>query len=150
MNEEEGVTIVLTTHYMEEADYLCDRVAIIDSGKIVALDTPEHIKDMIGADTITLDVERGGDALLNSLKPFDWIRSAAVSNGNIELMADHAQARVPDVMAQAYKSNAVVKSVGFHEPTLEDVFIKFTGRKIREAEGPANIMRAMMMHRRRG
>jgi ABC-2 type transport system ATP-binding protein len=80
MNEEEGVTIVLTTHYMEEADCRCDRVAIVDSVKIVALDTPEHLKDMIGADTITLDVKRGGDALLNSLKPFDWIRSAAVSN----------------------------------------------------------------------
>jgi ABC-2 type transport system ATP-binding protein len=65
-------------------------------------------------------------------------------------MADHTQARVPDVMTQAYKSNAVVKSVRLHEPTLENVFIKFTGRKIREAEGPANIMRAMMMHRRRG
>jgi ABC-2 type transport system ATP-binding protein len=150
MNEKEGGTLVLTTHYMEEADYLCDRVAIVDSGKIVALDTPKHLKDMIGADTITLDVERGGDALLSSLKLFDWIRSATVSDGNIELMVDHAQARVPDIMAQAYKNNAIVKSVGLHEPTLEDVFIKFTGRKIRAAEGPANVMHAMMMQRRRG
>ncbi len=63
MNQQEGVTIILTTHYMEEADYLCDRVAIIDNGKIVALDTPKNLKDLIGADTITLEVQSGGETL---------------------------------------------------------------------------------------
>ncbi|MGD0954859.1 MAG: ATP-binding cassette domain-containing protein [Methanotrichaceae archaeon] len=93
MNAREGVTIVLTTHYMEEADYLCDRVAIVDNGRIVALDTPKNLKDLIGADTITLEVQSGGDALLQSLKSVDWIKSTATSNGTIELRVDHAQAR---------------------------------------------------------
>ncbi len=150
MNKNEGVTIVLTTHYMEEADQLCSRVAIVDNGRIVALDTPKNLKDMIGADTITLEAESGVDVLLSSLKSFNWLKSAAVSNGTVELMVDHAQARVPEVMAEAYKNNAIIKSVGLHEPTLEDVFIKFTGRKMREAEGSGNGMRPiMMMHRRR-
>jgi ABC-2 type transport system ATP-binding protein len=59
MNKKKGVTVILTTHYMEEADYLCDRVAIIDNGRIVALDTPKNLQDMIGSDTISLDVQSG-------------------------------------------------------------------------------------------
>jgi ABC-2 type transport system ATP-binding protein len=151
MNAREGVTIVLTTHYMEEADYLCDRVAIVDNGRIVALDTPQNLKDLIGADTITLEVQSGGDALLQSLKSIDWIKSTSASNGTIELRVDHAQARIPQVMIEAYKNMVFIKSVGLHEPTLEDVFLKLTGKKIREAEGAGNAMRAMaMMHRRKG
>ncbi|MFB3766420.1 MAG: ATP-binding cassette domain-containing protein [Methanotrichaceae archaeon] len=150
MNEKEGVTIVLTTHYMEEADYLCDRVAIIDNGKIVALDTPQNLKDTVAADTITLETQGDGDRLLKSLKPFKWIKSTASSNGTIELLVDHAQARVPEVMAEAYKNNVGIKSVGLHEPTLEDVFLKFTGKKMREADASGGMMHAMMIARRRG
>jgi len=148
MNRKEGVTIILTTHYMEEADYLCDRVAIIDNGKIVALDTPKNLKDLIGADTITLEAQSGRETLLTSLRTFDWIKSAAVTNGTIELRVDHAQSRIPEVMQEACKKNAVIKSVGLHEPTLEDVFLKFTGKKMREAEG-ASAMHAVMMRGRR-
>ena len=117
----------------------------------MALDTPKNLKDLIGADTITLEVENGGDTLLQSLKSVDWIKSTATSNGTIELRVDRAQARIPEVMIEAYKSKVFIKSVGLHEPTLEDVFLKFTGKKIREAEGAGNPMRAMaMMHRRKG
>lgn len=149
MNAQEGVTIVLTTHYMEEADYLCDRVAIVDNGKIVALDSPKALKDMIGADTITLEAAAGADELLSSLKPFDWIREAKASNGAIELRVDHAQARVPEVMQVACRYGVAIKSVALHEPTLEDVFLKLTGRKMREAEA-AGMLHAFLMHRRRG
>ena len=149
MNAQEGVTIVLTTHYMEEADYLCDRVAIVDNGRIVALDTPKALKDMIGADTITLEAEFGQETLLASLRSFDWIKEAATPNGALELRVDHAQARVPEVMQVAYRNGVTVKSVALHEPTLEDVFLKLTGKKMREAEA-AGPMHAMMMHRRKG
>ncbi len=149
MNEKDGVTVVLTTHYMEEADYLCDRVAIIDNGRIVALDTPENLKDLIGADTITLKVASQGEALLKALKPFDWIKSSAVYDGSIELMVDHAQSRVPEVMQEACKNNVAITSVSQHEPTLEDVFLKFTGRKIRDAEASGQGRMQMMMPRRR-
>jgi ABC-2 type transport system ATP-binding protein len=149
MNQQEGVTIILTTHYMEEADYLCDRVAIIDNGKIAALDTPKSLKDLIGADTITLEVQSGGETLLASLEAFDWIRSTAVSNGTIELRVDHAQSRIPEVMQEACRNNAVISSVGLHEPTLEDVFLKFTGKKMRATEGAGNAMHAIMMRGRR-
>ena len=149
MNRQEGVTIILTTHYMEEADYLCQRVAIIDGGRIVALDTPGNLKGMIGAETITLEAEKGGEALIAALRSFDWIRSASSSNGTIELQVDHAQSRIPEVMLQAVRNDAVIRSVGLHEPTLEDVFLKFTGKRIRAAEGSANSMIAKMHRRRR-
>jgi ABC-2 type transport system ATP-binding protein len=149
MNRDEGVTIVLTTHYMEEADYLCKRVAIIDNGKIVALDTPENLKDLIGADTITLEAQSGGTAFLKSLSKLDWIKSKEVSDGRIKLGVDKAEARLPDIMLDACRSNTVIRSVSIHEPTLEDVFLKFTGKNIRQAEGSDKGRKLVMGHGRR-
>jgi len=149
MNKKNGVTIVLTTHYMEEADALCDRVAIIDNGKIVALDTPENLKDMIGSDFIILEIQSGSEALIQSLQRFSWIKSASIINGTVELKVDHAQQRIPEIMQEANKCSAVITSVGLHKPTLEDVFLKYTGRKIREAGGSANSLVAMMHRRKR-
>ncbi len=149
MNKEKGVTIILTTHYMEEADALCDRVAIIDNGKIVALDTPANLKDMIGSDTVSLEVASGAQALMQCMQSFPWLKSSAFVNGTIELMVDHAQSRIPEIMQEANKCGAVITSVGLHKPTLEDVFLKYTGRRIREAGGATNLMGAMMMQRRR-
>jgi ABC-2 type transport system ATP-binding protein len=148
LNKQEGVTIVLTTHYMEEADHLCNRVAIIDNGKIVAQDSPQNLKEMIGADTITMEVHSGIEALLGALQPFEWIKSKAASGEMVELRVDHAQSRVPQVMQEACRINATIRTVSLHEPTLEDVFLKFTGKKIRAAEGSVNPMQAMM-HRKR-
>jgi ABC-2 type transport system ATP-binding protein len=150
MNRQEGVTVVLTTHYMDEADFLCNRVAIIDNGRIVALDTPKNLKDMIGADTITLETQKGGETLLASLKDFDWIKSTHQSNGTIELMVDHAESRIPEIILTACRSDVVIRSVGLHEPTLEDVFLKYTGKKIREAESAnQGKMMARIWHRRK-
>jgi len=132
MNKEKGVTIILTTHYMEEADALCDRVAIIDKGKVVALDTPSNLKDMIGSDTISLEVQMGTEALLPCLQSFPWIKSVAVINGTLELMVDHAQSRIPEIIQEANKCGTVITSVRLHKPSLEDVFLKYTGRKIRD------------------
>lgn len=147
MNKEKGVTIVLTTHYMEEADALCDRVAIIDNGRIIALDTPENLKDMIGSDSVSLVVQSGAEALIQSLQGFSWIKSATAVNGTVELKVDHAQQRIPEIMQEANKCSAVIASVGLHKPTLEDVFLKYTGRKIRESSGSAGPF--AMFHRRK-
>ena len=132
MNKEMDVTIILTTHYMEEADFLCDRVAIMDIGRIVALDSPENLKDAIGSDTITLVIDNGRDALIRSLQSFSWIKSICSDNGSIVLNVDHAQSRIAEIVLEASKNSAVITSVGLHKPTLEDVFIKYTGKKIKE------------------
>jgi ABC-2 type transport system ATP-binding protein len=103
---------------------------------------------MIGADTITMDVHSGIEALLGALQPFEWIKSATASGEMVELRVDHAQSRVPQVMQEACRINATIRTVSLHEPTLEDVFLKFTGKKMRTAEGSVNPMQSMM-HRRR-
>ena len=146
MNRELKVTIILTTHYMEEADFLCNRVAIIDNGKIVALDRPESLKDQVGSETITLATEEGKEALIQVLQTFSWIKSLDASNGTIELQVDHAQSRIPEIMLEANRNSAVITSVGLHKPTLEDAFLKYTGRKIKDVTGEG-ISAMHMMHR---
>jgi ABC-2 type transport system ATP-binding protein len=149
MNRELKVTIILTTHYMEEADFLCDRVAIMDNGKIVALDTPENLKDMIGSETITLETESGLDSMMKILQTFPWIKSINSNNGTIELQVDHAQSRIPEIMLEANRNSVVITSVGLRKPTLEDAFLKYTGRKIRDTTADGNST-ANMMFRRHG
>jgi ABC-2 type transport system ATP-binding protein len=149
MNREERITIVLTTHYMDEADFLCNRVAIIDNGKIVALDTPKSLKEMIGADMITLETPGCDEKFLDLMKSLDWVKSALQSNGTIELMVDHAESRIPEVILKASSNNVAIRSVGLHEPTLEDVFLKFTGKKIRDAEAASQGRMMARMWRRR-
>ena len=141
MNREEGVTVVLTTHYMEEADHLCERVAIIDQGKIVALDTPENLKDLIGADIVTLEVDDGlTDEQIRAFSKFDGVEeveaveAADRSGSTLNLSVDRGEARIPEIVLSACRVGVKIRSVSMHEPTLEDVFLKFTGKKIREAE----------------
>ncbi|MGC9515954.1 ATP-binding cassette domain-containing protein [Methanocrinis sp.] len=135
MNREEGVTVVLTTHYMEEADHLCERVAIIDQGEIVALDTPENLKDLIGADIVTLEVDGGiGDEQVRAFSKFEGVEAVDRSGSTLNLSVDRGEARIPEIVLSACRVGVKIRSVSMHEPTLEDVFLKFTGKKIREAE----------------
>ncbi len=150
LNEKEDVTIVLTTHYMEEADYLCDRVAIIDQGRIVALDTPENLKNMIGADVISLKIPEGMDRLIEVLKGFDWVKKVTEHDGFLDICVKEGETKIPDIVISAQREGISIKSVSLHEPTLEDVFLQFTGRTIREEEGSAKkVMKRLMMGSRR-
>ncbi len=134
LNVREDMTILLTTHYMEEADRLCERVAIIDKGKIVALDTPENLKDSAGSDTITMQVRNGCELLQEAFCSFPWIISSEAFDGQLVLHVDDAPSRIPQVIIEAARNNATITSVNFEKPTLEDVFLKFTGRSMREGE----------------
>jgi len=135
MNREDGVTVVLTTHYMEEADHLCERIAIIDQGKIVALDTPENLKDLIGADIITLEMDDGlTDEEVREFSKFEGVKSVERSGSTLTLRVDRGESRIPEIVLSACRAGVKIRSVSMHEPTLEDVFLKFTGKKIRETE----------------
>lgn len=132
---EEDVTIILTTHYMEEADYLCDRVAIVDHGRIVAIDTPGSLKDSLGGDALTLEITDDGDnGLEKLLRTMEWVVSADKRNGAIELRVRNADKHLPEVFTAAEKKGVTITSVNLRKPSLEDVYLKFTGRKIREPE----------------
>jgi ABC-2 type transport system ATP-binding protein len=129
-----GQTILLTTHYMEEADQLCDRVAIMDHGKILALDTPARLKRSVGADTI-VTVKSSGDpaALAHNLSSvIDGITRMREIEGGVELHVTGAERIVPRVVSAAESGGFELVDLAVAEPTLETVFIGLTGKELRE------------------
>ena len=122
--ERQGTTVVLTTHYMEEADRLCDRIAIIDRGRIIALDTPEALKAGLGGDRVILEVPAGAREALSAL-PF--VEHLETSGSEIHLSVRDASRHLPAILAAA----PGVARVEVRTPTLSDVFLRFTGRAMR-------------------
>jgi ABC-2 type transport system ATP-binding protein len=130
----EGQTILLTTHYMEEADHLCDRVAIMDHGKILALDTPGALKQAVGADTI-VTVKAGGDtgALAERLDAeIAEVTHTRVIDGGVELHVKDAERLVPRVVNAAESAGFAIADLSVAEPSLETVFISLTGKELRD------------------
>jgi ABC-2 type transport system ATP-binding protein len=130
----EGQTVLLTTHYMEEADQLCDRVAIMDHGRILALDTPAALKRSVGADTI-VTVRAGGDsdALAEHLRAqIAEVSRTRVIEGGVELHVQGAERLVPRVVSAAENGGYDVVDLSVSEPSLETVFINLTGKELRE------------------
>lgn len=153
LNREGDVTIILTTHYMEEADYLCERVAIMDHGKFVALDTPAKLKDILGGDVVTLEVEENIDSLIIQMESLDWVKTLTKHDHNLSLTMEKGERRIPGIISLANKNGVNVTSVHLRKPSLEDVFLHFTGRTMREqeasqAERKRGMMRGRMGHRR--
>lgn len=135
--EEKKVTIILTTHYMEEADQLCDRLAIIDRGKIVALDTPANLKKNLGGDVVRLKIKKPN---VSAIKKLRYVKSAKSADGYLTLTVDDAGKHLQEIL----KKVGVVESVESRSPTLNDVFIKFTGKQIREQEGEGGFFERMI------
>jgi ABC-2 type transport system ATP-binding protein len=129
-----GQTVVLTTHYMEEADQLCARVAIMDHGKILALDTPANLKKSIGADTIvTVKVANNGDKLAEALKnELPGVVGTRVVENVVTAQVEGADRLVPRVVNIAEATQVEVIDLAVAEPTLETVFINLTGKELRE------------------
>lgn len=137
LNKEHHVTIVLTTHYIEEADELCDRVAFVDKGKIVAIDTPTALKNSVGGDVISLEIHGDGSALKSKFKSTKWVKSVTLHANFADLSLKNGEEHIPEIISMATKANVKVTSVHFHKPSLEDVFIQYTGKSMREEEGSA-------------
>lgn len=148
MNREEGVTIILTTHYMEEADYLAGRVAIIDRGRVVAMGAPSGLKDVLGGDTITLELIGDSGAFIGLLQGIPWVKGAKELDGEVSVTVEMGERRVPELVSLAHGHGITVSSVLLRKPSLEDVFIHFTGRSIREREVSANESRKELITRR--
>lgn len=130
----EGQTILLTTHHMEEADQLCDRLAIIDHGSILALDTPEKLKASLGADTMVMITTEGDLAALAALleHEVEGATGTAVHEGGIRLGVKGAKGVLPQVIQLAERAGLTVTDLSMSEPTLENVFIDLTGKELRE------------------
>jgi len=129
----EGQTVVLTTHYMEEADRLCERLAIMDHGKLLALDTPEALKRTVGGDLI-VRVRAGSepDRVAAHLRDLDGITGSTVVGDVAQLTAVRSDGLLPRVIDAAEAGGFQVQDVSIDEPTLETVFINLTGKELRE------------------
>lgn len=125
----EGTTILLTTHYMDEADTLCSRIAIIDKGKILVTDTPAALKSRVGKDLITIGTSQAS-ALAGHLKGMNPI----VHDSSVDISAPSGEKQIPQILRLADRHRIPVRSISLRKPTLEDVFLHFTGRTIREEE----------------
>ncbi len=143
LNQKEGITTVLTTHYMEEADYLCDRVGIIDHGKIIALDKPSRLKNRLKGDIISLEVARP-ERYIETFKRSSLVKRVEVIGSTLRLTVVNGEKSIPKLIDLIKKHNGQVRSVGLRKPTLEDVFIHYTGRGIRE-EGEAGAKERMRL-----
>ncbi len=138
LNSEVQITIILTTHYMEEADYLCERVAIMDCGRFVALDSPQRLKDILGGDVISLEIEGEPGELVRRMEEFKWVKSLKSHNGFLSLTVEKGEIRIPELITFAQKNGLYVRCVHLRKPSLEDVFLNFTGRTQREQEASAS------------
>jgi ABC-2 type transport system ATP-binding protein len=128
-----GRTIVLTTHYMEEAERLCDRVAIVDHGRAIALGTPRALVQSLGADHV-VEFALGGDASVgaDTLSRLEGVRSVRADNGSWSLTVAELHVALPAILAEVERHGATLAELRTHSATLEDVFVSLTGRHLRE------------------
>ncbi len=125
--KEEKITVIITTHYMDEADRLCDRIAIIDYGKIVVLDSPKRLKKILGGDIIRLRIKQPN---IEAVKKLEYVKQIDELNGTVSLTVKDANKNLQQILKVIGK----VESVEVRSPTLNDVFLHYTGREFREEE----------------
>ena len=127
-----GTTVFLTTHYLDEADALCDRIAIIDYGKIVAEGTPDELKRAVAGDVVTLTVAGDQQRALDALKDQPFVREARLDEGYVLLYVDRGEVAMPNVLRLLDGAGLQLETIGLHRPSLDDVFLRQTGRSLRE------------------
>ena len=134
--KDEGVTVFLTTQYMDEADKLCDTIAIIDYGKIVVTGTPEELKSSVGGDTIVFsfpseETASKAEALLTEKNPAERLQT---KSNTVHLNIKDGEKMMPELLRSLDAKNLRAQSVTLSRPSLDDVFLKYTGRSLREDE----------------
>jgi len=154
LKKEQNITIFLTTHYLEEADELCDRIAIIDHGKIVALDTPATLKRSVGGDVLELKTSESRD-LTEVIRSTEGVVDVKREDGAYRVKVMDGEASTPRILKAMWDEGASVSSIMLHRPSLDQAFLEYTGRSLRDAEqmssgsGRGERMAHMAMARRR-
>ncbi|WP_067957362.1 ATP-binding cassette domain-containing protein [Nitrosopumilus sp. Nsub] len=134
------MTIFLTTHYMEEADSLCDRIGIIDHGKIQVIDTPKNMKNDLGNEIISLVIESNSnyDSFLQELKKIEFIKKINEAGSKLTLFTSNGTEVIPKIFQISSELGIKIKSISLTQPTLDDVFISYTGHEIRDDDSKYN------------
>ncbi len=132
LREKLGTTIFLTTHYLEEADALCDRVLVIDHGKIIAEGVPEELKRQISGDVVTLSVNGDADQAKAILGGHPGVREISVDGPSIRMTVEHGEEALPGMLRALDQDGITLQSIQLARPTLDDVFLTLTGRSLRD------------------
>jgi ABC-2 type transport system ATP-binding protein len=137
LRAELGTTVFLTTHYLEEADALCDRVLVIDNGKIIATGSPEELKRQISGDVVTLSVAGDTAVAENVLAAERAVRELTVDGRALRLSVEHGEEALPGLLRALDRAGLGLTSIQLARPTLDDVFLTLTGRSLREDSATA-------------
>jgi len=132
LKENQGLTLMLTTHYMDEAQLLSDRVGIIDHGKIVAEGTPSELIEQMGADVIQVEGQGNSDQFVAVVKALPFTKEVSAVNGVIQIGVASGSRRLVEVVSVASDSGFRIEDISVAEPSLGDVFLKYTGRQFRD------------------
>jgi len=127
-----GMTLMLTTHYMDEAEALADRVGIIDHGKIVVEGTPGELINQMGSDTIRISGQGDSDTFIKKIETMPFVQATTKTNGLIQIGVDSGNQRLAGVVSLATESGFTVEDISVAKPSLGDVFLKYTGRQLRD------------------
>ena len=133
LRQEEGLTILLTTHYMEEAEALADQVGIIDHGRLVAEGEPETLAAQLGADVIRISGSGSPDPFIQRLNQLDYVQQVHATDGVLQIGVDDGHRRLAQVITLATDTDFHIEDVSVARPSLADVFLKVTGRALRDA-----------------
>lgn len=132
LKENQGLTLLLTTHYMDEAQLLSDRVGIIDHGKIVAEGTPGELIEQMGADVILVEGQGNGPQFVAAVESLPFTQEVSAINGVIQIAVASGSRRLVEVVSVASDNGFHIEDISVAEPSLGDVFLKYTGRQFRD------------------
>jgi ABC-2 type transport system ATP-binding protein len=147
LRRETGLTVFVTTHYLDEADGMCDRIAIIDHGTIVATGSPTELKDRLGGDIVTLKTAAGAPDVGGILHGLPGVTNVQPQDGTYRVKCASGETLVPVAVEACFRAGAGITSVSVKRPSLDEVFLEFTGREFREDEGPTATDRAVTLNR---
>jgi ABC-2 type transport system ATP-binding protein len=148
LKKEYGMTLFMTTHYLEEADSLCDRVAIIDHGKIIVIGTPEDLKHSLGGDIITLSIKEDAD-VSDLIRSIEHVKEVKNENGSYRIKAEYGEVTAPFVIEALRRKGYTVTKLSLTEPTLNEVYLEYTGKSMRDTEESVEAFRTQRMTMRR-
>jgi ABC-2 type transport system ATP-binding protein len=148
LKKEYGMTLFMTTHYLEEADALCDRIAIIDHGKIIVTGTPSELKDSLGGDIITISIKENMD-VSELIRSIQQVKEVKKENGAYRIKAESGEVTAPLIIEALRKKGYTVTKLSLTEPTLNEVYLEYTGRAMRDTEESKEAFRAQRITLRR-
>lgn len=148
LKEEYNMTLFITTHYLEEADGICDRIAIIDHGRIIRIGSPQELKSGIGGDVIEIGLDKHGEDLPELISQIKYVKEVKLMNGYYRIKAEVGEEVAPQVIELLRSKGYHVTRISLTKPTMDEVYLEYVGRKFREEEDRSELLNRRMVLRR--